>query len=664
MQHIDLHAIARKFGGKVYGDTVKIPTPGHSRKDDGTSITLKPGAPDGLLVKCHNGTREGALAVKEMLRDAGFLPPREHKTYSAPPNVDWASLRGEDRDMPAENGWQDKLCWDYTDAEGSVLYRKKRVNKPDGSKSFIFENKGDQDHVLYRLPDLIAGEGPVFVAEGEKCADKLASWGLTSTSSKDLDKCDLSALRGRTAFILPDNDSTGRREAQKATEALKDAGAYPLLVGRPSLPEKGDIVDWGGSKEDLLKLAKAALEQARPTIQATPFQWRDPASIPTRPWLFGQWLLQGTVASLIAPGGSGKSTFISALALAIASGEEFLGQEVHDGPQNVWIWNLEDDLDELSRSILATAKHHNLDTQLLEQRLFVDSGLDGAGLCTAIETKDGVKICQPVYDALKEELIRRDIAILSVDPFVSSHKVNENDNRAIDEVAKEWARVAKAANCCIMLSHHTNKEGSHKVTTLSSRGASSLTNAARSALVINRLDTESAAKFGIEPHEARQYINVSDDKHNRAPAAKADWFKIVSVDLGNGMPVNIEGMRPFTIGSDSVGVIEPTNLSEAAQQVEPELITQVQEMIAAGPYNRESAQAKNWAGHAVAEVLGLCAKGDRAKIKALLSQWVIKGYLKAVKKTDPETRKTNVPYLEVGKEPEAQDESESAPPVM
>ncbi|MDA0892796.1 MAG: AAA family ATPase [Proteobacteria bacterium] len=661
---IDLHSIKRRYGGDISGNTVKIPTPGHSRRDRGTSITLAPDAPDRCLVHCFNDY--DPLAIKDMLRRDGFLPPREQsRSYQAQPHIDVEALVRKAEQAPEiADDWQDKMCWDYTDAEGKVLYRKRRVNKPDGSKSFIFENKGDQDHVLYRLPDLIAGEGPVFVAEGEKCADKLASWGLAATSSKDLDKCDLSFLKGRTAFILPDNDEVGAKIAQKAIKALKTAGAYPLTVKLPDLPEKGDIMDWKGSREDLIKLAGAAYDQTEPTIKATPFQWRDPASIPTRPWLFGQWLLQGTVASLIAPGGSGKSTFISALALSIASGQEFLGQEVHDGPQNVWIWNLEDDLDELSRSILATAKHHNLDTQLLEQRLFVDSGLDGAGLCTAIETKDGVKICEPVYDALKEELIRRDIAILSVDPFVSSHKVNENDNRAIDEVAKEWARVAKAANCCIMLSHHTNKEGSHKVTTLSSRGASSLTNAARSALVINRLDPNDAPKFGIEPHEARQYINVGDDKHNRAPAAKADWFKIVSVDLGNGMLVELETMGPFTVGSDSVGVIEPTNLSEAAQQVEPELIGQVQEMIAVGPYNRENAQAKNWAGHAVAEVLGLCASADRVKIKALLSQWVTKGYLRAVKKPDLETRKPNVPFFEVGRQPQAEHESESAPPIM
>ena len=260
---IDLHAIKRRYGGDISGNTVKIPTPRHSRKDRGTSITLAPDAPDGCLVHCFNDY--DPLAIKDMLRRDGFLPPREQsRSYQALPHIDVEALARNAAQAPEiADDWQDKMCWDYTDAEGSVLYRKKRVNKPDGSKSFIFENKGDQDHVLYRLPDLIAGEGPVFVAEGEKCADKLASWGLAATSSKDLDKCDLRALKGRSVFILPDNDQVGAKIAAKVTEALMAAEAHPLLVELPGLPEKGDIMDWKGSREDRIKLAGAAYDQTR-----------------------------------------------------------------------------------------------------------------------------------------------------------------------------------------------------------------------------------------------------------------------------------------------------------------------------------------------------------------------------------------------------------------
>lgn len=70
MSDIDLHAIKRRYGGDISGNTVKIPTPRHSRKDRGTSITLAPDAPDGCLVHCFNDY--DPLAIKDMLRRDGF----------------------------------------------------------------------------------------------------------------------------------------------------------------------------------------------------------------------------------------------------------------------------------------------------------------------------------------------------------------------------------------------------------------------------------------------------------------------------------------------------------------------------------------------------------------------------------------------------------------
>lgn len=70
---IDIHAIARHYGGKVCKGNALIPTPGHSQRDRGTAIKASALAPDGCLVACYNGTSADALAVKEMLRADGFL---------------------------------------------------------------------------------------------------------------------------------------------------------------------------------------------------------------------------------------------------------------------------------------------------------------------------------------------------------------------------------------------------------------------------------------------------------------------------------------------------------------------------------------------------------------------------------------------------------------
>jgi hypothetical protein len=78
---------------------------------------------------------------------------------------------------------------------------------------------------------------------------------------------------------------------------------------------------------------------------------------------------------------------------------------------------------------------------------------------------------------------------------VSSHRVAENDNGAQDMVAKEWGRVADAGNCAAELVAHTRK-GEQEVTTESTRGGKTLTDACRNVRVVNRMTKEEAERAG------------------------------------------------------------------------------------------------------------------------------------------------------------------------
>jgi putative DNA primase/helicase len=69
---INLQAIAAHYGGEASGDRVNIPTPGHSRRDRGTTITLAPGRPDGVLVYVRNGGNWQDVMAD--LRRDGFIP--------------------------------------------------------------------------------------------------------------------------------------------------------------------------------------------------------------------------------------------------------------------------------------------------------------------------------------------------------------------------------------------------------------------------------------------------------------------------------------------------------------------------------------------------------------------------------------------------------------
>src|SRR3546814_1070869 len=145
--------------------------------------------------------------------------------------------------------------------------------------------------------------------------------------------------------------------------------------------------------------------------------------------------------------------------------------------------------------------------------------MEGATLRLARMGREGPEIDAAVADGIVAELLARQVDVLTVDPFVSSHGLSdENDNAAMDMVAKQWGRIAKAANCSVVLVHHSKKLNGADVTMESSRGASSLGDAARGGLALNTMKPEEACIFGIAPDKRRQFFRADDAKPNRAPA--------------------------------------------------------------------------------------------------------------------------------------------------
>lgn len=77
--------------------------------------------------------------------------------------------------------------YDYTDAEGNLLYQVVRMNpkdfrqrRPGNNGNWIWNLKGI-DPVLYQLPKVLTAN-EVFIVEGEKDADTLTDLGLTATT--------------------------------------------------------------------------------------------------------------------------------------------------------------------------------------------------------------------------------------------------------------------------------------------------------------------------------------------------------------------------------------------------------------------------------------------------------------------------------------------------
>src|SRR5712664_1187291 len=351
---------------------------------------------------------------------------------------------------------------------------------------------------------------------------------------------------------------------------------------------------------------------------------RAATAIPRREWLYGRLLLRKFVTATISPGGTGKSSLIAAEALAMVSGKPLLGVSRTE-PLRVWLWNLEDPQEETERKIQAAALHYGLKPDDIGDRLLVDSGRDQP-LVIAVTERNRAVILRPVVDELVAEIIKHEIDIIIIDPFVSCHEVAENDNPAMDIVVKEWGKVADRGNCAVHLVDHSFKMGDvTEVTTESSRGGSAKTDACRVVRAVTRMTKQEATNAGVDNH--RSYFRTYNDKGNlQPPADSSDWFKLENVDLGNG---------PMGLPGDEVGVVTRWEWPDLTAGMTAADYDKVAAVIKGGKW-KASAQATNWAGYAVAEALDLDVKDedDKTKIKAALKMYLKHGTLVVVERYD------------------------------
>ncbi len=175
--------------------------------------------------------------------------------------------------------------FNYTDENGNILYRKKRIEpgKHGKSKDFVFEHpEGSKwvagrgcDPVTYRLHEIISAK-EIFIVEGEGKADLLHSWGLAATcldsgaNSKWIDSYS-QHFTGKNVVILPDNDAPGRKYALEIAKALHGRTYNIKIVELPCLSEKGDIIDWaampGNNKSKLVTIVENGIDTCeRPSV--------------------------------------------------------------------------------------------------------------------------------------------------------------------------------------------------------------------------------------------------------------------------------------------------------------------------------------------------------------------------------------------------------------
>ncbi|UVO29926.1 AAA family ATPase [Bradyrhizobium arachidis] len=563
------------------------------------------------------------------------------------------SERFDARDLTAA-GYKRTAYYDYfaikgDDREQAPLYSVWRYDHhliPDG-KQFRFGLDTGSDslsqykgraRVPYRWRELReAGitdpTKPVFWCEGEKDVETCIAHGLVATTAAGqvITAAIVGALAGRHVVVLVDNDTKGEENAVKAVEAFRHEAASVRVVRLPRLARREDITDWldarfnprHGTIEELNEIVAETLPvRAQEKLEEVtmPFFPQAIATIKKREWLYEPAYIRANVSVTAGAGARGKSTLIVAEALAMVSGKPLLGVQP-SAPLRVWYVNLEDDMDELRRKFNAAMAYHELTSSDIADRLYVESGVMRDIVVAAEDQRKRAVLNNALLDQIRRIIRKRRIDVVIFDPFVSLHRVNENDNGAIDMVVKALAGIAQETNCAIMVVHHTRKPKGDAASADDTRGASALVNAARYVRVLEPMTAEEAKSFSIHESKRRLHFRTIDGKANLIPPAeKSDWYRLESFNLGNG--------RGFEDQGDDVGV--------ATRYVPP--VTPEQDRLAnltladctaafANGAWRLDVRASPWVGDQLARHLGISATAKKADVSKAIAKAIDRGWL-------------------------------------
>jgi hypothetical protein len=366
------------------------------------------------------------------------------------------------------------------------------------------------------------------------------------------------------------------------------------------------------------KLVSSAEPLKRPPLKLHPAKLPDPTKIPPRQWLYGTQLIRGYVTVLVAPGGTGKSAYAMGAVLALVANRNLLNEHVFS-QVNGAVFNLEDPMEELERRLAALMIRHRVSKNDIEGHFFLDDG-EERGLCLAkVDDNDGFTVIHPDEALLIEEITANKIGVLVCDPYAESHSLEENSNPQMVKAAAAWRRVARATGCAIMLVHHVRKGDATGID--AARGAKALTDSARVGLLLSTMAAAESESFGISEDERWQYVRLDDAKRNMAPAAKAKWFKLDQVSLGNYSKEYPNG--------DKVAAMVPWEPPTIWAGVTDQQINEALDIIATPPAGwlysptRQGRNNKRWAGQVLVDHLALNEK----QAAAMIGVWLKSGLL-------------------------------------
>ena len=330
------------------------------------------------------------------------------------------------------------------------------------------------------------------------------------------------------AGISGDEEVNQRLKAKRTLEQLEQGGNVS------GIPQLKKLLILSDEEETLLRnwMSDDVIENF--SIQTQSLKNIIESQIPPRPWIYGRMLLLGHITAIIGTGGTSKSTIANAVAISLAAGKGWINQTCHHA-YPVWIYNKEEDQEELDRRLKAQEKFLQLKGDPnLYANLHYQSGIKQPIILAEQNQFKKPKENKQWVEACSNFIKENNIKLWVIDPLVSIHYLDENNNMQMDFLARLLISIAQDAKCAILLVHHSNKASTvsseeHESLMNNARGASSLLNAARIAYSVKTMSEAEAKKFGVNTRMRYNYMRLADAKNNYSLlSADATWLERTS----------------------------------------------------------------------------------------------------------------------------------------
>lgn len=380
------------------------------------------------------------------------------------------------------------------------------------------------------------------------------------------------------------------------------------------------------------------MTNAQKIIPFAPFTFRaweeiDLAAIPRLRFVYSDFYAAGYLSVSFAAPKTGKSLLALCEAIDAATGRGILTGRPTD-PIKVLYYNAEDDLAVMQSRVAAVLHHWGIPQSEIVGRFHYESGVGSQNPVVLIKGKEP-EIVEPAFRCIEDMLRREGITLAVFDPLQDLSRASE-DNEVFRALGGRIRALASVTGAAIGLVHHTRKPSPGIAQTLDDgRGGSALRGVARFNRLLVPMAESEGAQAGVD--DFRNFFRIGEAESNLAPPSsdRNRWFEKVGERIANG--ANIATIRPWAWPDHFAGV----TVNDACK---------VRAAIAArDPAPRENAQATDWAGNVVAEVLGLDLgkKGDKARISTMLRTWLQTGVLARENLPIGKNRKS-VPCIAIG----------------